>query len=282
MATGPAGSELSALCRRLQCFEPPVRRPLHTLSSPTASSHLLRDAEQPSRCLTSIASLRRRHHCRHCGRIACSDCSAHKSAIPKFGVSKPTRVCMDCAPVLNGKAGAALVVGSPWTRPPDTMAMAAHLDQQLAATAGPPPSPERSNVAAAFAAAAASPGCQVEQLLADGSPPSAPQAAADSGGDPWALPLSPHDGLAGSAAEEKRHEDASPSEASSVNPFGASLNEGASPTEDEAASANPFGASTGAVSNPFGEADSPSTRTTLRNLSDAVFLSPDPPQSGRK
>jgi len=240
--------------------------------------HSHRGASHPSR----FPARRRRHHCRHCGRIACSDCSAHKSAIPKFGVSKPTRVCMDCAPVLNGKAGAALVVGSPWARPPDTMAMAAHLDQQLAVTAGPPPSPERSNIATASAAAAASPGCQVEQPCSSPSSVASPQAAADSGGDPWALPLSPHDRLAGSAAEEKRHEGASPSgdEASSVNPFGASLNEGASPTEDEAASANPFGASTGAASNPFGEADSPSTRTTLRDLSDAVFHAPDP-QSGR-
>ena len=240
---------------------------------------------------------RRRHHCRHCGRIACGDCSAHKSAIPKFGVSKPTRVCMDCAPVLHGKAGAALVIGSPWSRPPDTMAMVAHLDQQLAATAGPPPSPERN--APAFAAAASSPSCQVQQLVVDGPPSSAPQAAADSGGDPWALPLSMHGGLAGLVAdtvnprptsteiEERRLESLSPSgdEASTVNPFGASLPEGSSPTENGAISANPFGASIGAAlaSNPFGEADSPSTRTTLRNLSDAVFLSESPdPQSERR
>ena len=207
---------------------------------------------------------RRRHHCRHCGRIACSDCSAHKSAIPKFGVSKPTRVCMDCAPVLNSKAGAAAVAGSSWTEPSDTVVMTAHLDQQLAVTVGSPSPPERSIIA----------------TDADGSPPSAPQAAVDSPGDPWALPLSPHADLSGSAAEEKRQEGASPSgnEASSVNPFGASLDEGASPKEDEAATANPFGASIGAASNPFGEADSPSTRATLRDLSDAVFLSSDPPQ----
>ena len=210
---------------------------------------------------------RRRHHCRHCGRIACSDCSAHKSAIPKFGVSKPTRVCMDCAPVLNSKAGAAALAGSSWTQPSDTVAMAAHLDQQLAVTAGPPSPPERSSIATA----------------SDGSPPSAPQAAVDSPGDPWALPLSPHADLSGSAAEEKRHEGASPSgnEASSVNPFGASPDEGASPMEDEAATANPFGASIGAASNPFGEPDSPSTRATLQDLSDAVFHSSDP-KSGRK
>ena len=51
--------------------------------------------------------------------------------------------------------------------------------------------------------------------------------------------------------------------------------------EDEAATANPFGASIGAASNPFGEPDSPSTRATLQNLSDAVFHSSDP-KSGRK
>ena len=191
---------------------------------------------------------------------------------------------MDCAPILHGKVGAALVAESPWTRPPDTTAMAAHLDQQLATTAGPPPSPECNTVSNALPVAAASP---AQPHMVDGSPSSVPRAAAGSGADPWAMPPSAHGGLAGAdadtvnppspstAIEEMRPDGVSPSkdEASSINPFGASLPEGDPPTEDEAISANPFGASTGVAlaSNPFGEADSPNTRTTLRNLSDAVF-----------
>ena len=42
----------------------------------------------------------RKHHCRHCGRCICSECSK-KMAIPKFGDTKEERVCLLCERVLT-------------------------------------------------------------------------------------------------------------------------------------------------------------------------------------
>ncbi|XP_053209790.1 rabankyrin-5-like [Panonychus citri] len=42
----------------------------------------------------------RRHHCRHCGRVLCSNCSAKMITIPKFGLNKAVRVCETCFEVL--------------------------------------------------------------------------------------------------------------------------------------------------------------------------------------
>eukprot|EP00965_Chrysotila_dentata_P133957 4430312-Pleurochrysis_carterae.AAC.1 len=55
-------------------------------------------------CSSPFSTANRRHHCRHCGRIACAACSKSKLAIHKFGVNKPTRVCAECATVLQARA----------------------------------------------------------------------------------------------------------------------------------------------------------------------------------
>ena len=62
-------------------------------------------------CAVPFSASNRRHHCRHCGRISCGACSAHKLPIPKFGVSKPTRVCADCFPVLEAAADGKDIAG---------------------------------------------------------------------------------------------------------------------------------------------------------------------------
>jgi hypothetical protein len=38
----------------------------------------------------------RKHHCRQCGQIYCSDCSARKLPLPKIGFPFPVRVCDSC------------------------------------------------------------------------------------------------------------------------------------------------------------------------------------------
>ena len=43
----------------------------------------------------------RKHHCRHCGRCVCADCSAKRMVIPKFGSSQEERVCLLCERVLG-------------------------------------------------------------------------------------------------------------------------------------------------------------------------------------
>lgn len=39
----------------------------------------------------------RKHHCRHCGRVLCKQCTAHQVPILKFDLSKPVRVCEVCS-----------------------------------------------------------------------------------------------------------------------------------------------------------------------------------------
>nr|XP_018667889.1 zinc finger protein isoform X2 [Ciona intestinalis] len=46
--------------------------------------------------------IRRRHHCRACGRVVCSECSEHKSSL-QYDSSKPLRVCSNCYNVLTGR-----------------------------------------------------------------------------------------------------------------------------------------------------------------------------------
>ncbi|XP_039629776.1 lateral signaling target protein 2 homolog isoform X3 [Polypterus senegalus] len=49
-----------------------------------------------SACRVVFTFLRRRHHCRSCGKIFCSSCSSNMAPIPRFGLMKPVRVCIHC------------------------------------------------------------------------------------------------------------------------------------------------------------------------------------------
>ncbi|KAI5696304.1 hypothetical protein M8J75_011158 [Diaphorina citri] len=53
-------------------------------------------------CGTKFGLTMRKHHCRHCGRLLCSKCSAHEVPILKFNLSKPVRVCEVCVGVISG------------------------------------------------------------------------------------------------------------------------------------------------------------------------------------
>ncbi|KAH0629923.1 hypothetical protein JD844_012414 [Phrynosoma platyrhinos] len=47
-------------------------------------------------CRLPFTFLRRRHHCRSCGKIFCSRCSSHLAPLPHFRQLKPVRVCTHC------------------------------------------------------------------------------------------------------------------------------------------------------------------------------------------
>lgn len=47
-------------------------------------------------CKTPFTFVRRRHHCRNCGKIFCGRCSSNAVSLPHFGHSKPVRVCNRC------------------------------------------------------------------------------------------------------------------------------------------------------------------------------------------
>jgi hypothetical protein len=62
-------------------------------------------------CGSEFSFSKRRHHCRHCGRLVCPSCSPKKSKIEKLGEMKNVRVCHPCLQVLNNPSMVAEVGG---------------------------------------------------------------------------------------------------------------------------------------------------------------------------
>ncbi|GMT07029.1 hypothetical protein PENTCL1PPCAC_29203 [Pristionchus entomophagus] len=54
------------------------------------------DCDQCTACSSHFTVVRRRHHCRNCGRIFCHRCSAHSICIPELGYERKVRVCNLC------------------------------------------------------------------------------------------------------------------------------------------------------------------------------------------
>ncbi|XP_060083669.1 uncharacterized protein LOC132562908 isoform X2 [Ylistrum balloti] len=52
-------------------------------------------------CNNKFNQLRRKHHCRQCGRVLCGKCCNEKVQLPHMGISQPERVCDSCLPVAN-------------------------------------------------------------------------------------------------------------------------------------------------------------------------------------
>lgn len=61
-------------------------------------------------CKAPFTIIRRRHHCRNCGKIFCSRCSSNSVPLPRYGHNKPVRVCNHCFSYQL----ACLVVSSPY------------------------------------------------------------------------------------------------------------------------------------------------------------------------
>ncbi|KAM4678074.1 lateral signaling target protein 2 homolog [Discoglossus pictus] len=47
-------------------------------------------------CRAPFNLVRRRHHCRRCGKIFCSRCSSYTASLPPFWNTQPVRVCSHC------------------------------------------------------------------------------------------------------------------------------------------------------------------------------------------
>lgn len=43
----------------------------------------------------------RQHHCRHCGKAICGDCSQRETTIPLLGFEYPVRICDECFPLIS-------------------------------------------------------------------------------------------------------------------------------------------------------------------------------------
>ena len=79
-----------------------VRRHL-TLPNPSNLSSQVRwqhedDVAACQNCKSSLSANRRKHHCRHCGRIFCSDCVTKTVASGPTG--RPAKVCDVCHTLL--------------------------------------------------------------------------------------------------------------------------------------------------------------------------------------
>jgi len=47
-------------------------------------------------CSERFTFIKRRHHCRKCGRVICGNCSQKRILVPAVDAKKPTRVCDKC------------------------------------------------------------------------------------------------------------------------------------------------------------------------------------------
>ncbi|RDD40529.1 Lateral signaling target protein 2-like protein [Trichoplax sp. H2] len=47
-------------------------------------------------CEATFTVLRRKHHCRNCGKIFCKNCVSASKKIPRLGFNRPVKVCQEC------------------------------------------------------------------------------------------------------------------------------------------------------------------------------------------
>uniref|UniRef100_A0A3Q3X013 Lateral signaling target protein 2 homolog n=1 Tax=Mola mola TaxID=94237 RepID=A0A3Q3X013_MOLML len=78
-----SSSEVAAKAREGQFEDPPDWVPDEACNSCIA-------------CKAPFTVIRRKHHCRSCGKIFCSRCSSHSAPLPRYGQMKPVRVCTHC------------------------------------------------------------------------------------------------------------------------------------------------------------------------------------------
>ena len=112
-ATKPAAAHSPPATRRTAHHPIPcrVRRSsLSWLDHPKSSKYGVRwsaDKDSPSceLCEREWTVIRRRHHCRKCGRLVCDQCSPTKQ--PVSGSTNPKRTCIRC---IEAKAAAQLLI----------------------------------------------------------------------------------------------------------------------------------------------------------------------------
>ncbi|XP_028294353.1 lateral signaling target protein 2 homolog isoform X2 [Gouania willdenowi] len=78
-----SSSELAAKAQEGQFEDPPDWVPDEDCNSCIA-------------CKAPFTVIRRKHHCRSCGKIFCSRCSSHSAPLPRYRQVKPVRVCTHC------------------------------------------------------------------------------------------------------------------------------------------------------------------------------------------
>lgn len=80
----------------------PAARKRSTLQSSSAKASVApiwtpdRAVKACQKCAEPFTVLRRRHHCRACGKCFCADCSKYSKVIPRLDANKKQRVCFSC------------------------------------------------------------------------------------------------------------------------------------------------------------------------------------------
>merc|ERR1712106_321028 len=72
------------------------------------------DVEACNSCKNAFTVTRRKHHCRHCGRIFCSECVSKQVSCGPSG--RPTKVCDVCHTLLNQHSAPYFSTGVPNTQ----------------------------------------------------------------------------------------------------------------------------------------------------------------------
>eukprot|EP00736_Rhodelphis_marinus_P004588 Rmarinus@m.29978 len=70
---------------------------LRTSLIPTREWMLDSEASKCCSCEQPFHLLRRRHHCRHCGRLFCWDCCNTRMPLPHLNYAHPVLICLTCA-----------------------------------------------------------------------------------------------------------------------------------------------------------------------------------------
>ncbi|XP_017780083.1 PREDICTED: lateral signaling target protein 2 homolog [Nicrophorus vespilloides] len=79
-------------------IEEELPQPTTMEQTPQSPPVWIPDVEAPKcmSCMANFTVVKRRHHCRHCGKVFCARCSANSVPLPKFGHTKAVRVCNKC------------------------------------------------------------------------------------------------------------------------------------------------------------------------------------------
>ncbi|KER23291.1 hypothetical protein T265_14669 [Opisthorchis viverrini] len=102
--TNADGHSMFSLSRLRKRSASPDRILMQILDS-LMQEPLWEDGPSCVECQAKFGLTYRKHHCRHCGRLLCAQCSNFEVPIIKFGINKPVRVCETCFDFLNNPLG---------------------------------------------------------------------------------------------------------------------------------------------------------------------------------
>eukprot|EP00968_Pinguiococcus_pyrenoidosus_P027386 scaffold7375_cov268-Pinguiococcus_pyrenoidosus.AAC.36 len=229
-------------------------------------------------CKSPFTLLRRRHHCRNCGDLVCSQCSTHKLNLPHINATTAQRVCDRCYDERDqiGKGNpTSQRLGFDFRRQPSENGdiYASTSSSVLTALRTPPPPPRQHSAPHALTATPSLPARSASSHASMGPPRrSPPQPIGSSHHSGRVVNLS-HRIDANAPPPPKRAPPVPPSAAKNVLGTSGSLSDTGSETHSERSS---FG-----ILSRFSRSGTPSTASTQTSPSGESAEAKDRPSSGR-